>query len=88
MHYRANVQIWQLLVSTSFNELTNAVAKVAMGEKLSPRENFALNLAGTPRSLMKSETDFVEYIKLNMGNPNFKYETPGKFFASVRMLAI
>jgi len=79
MHYRANVQIWQLL--------TNAVAKVAMGEKLSPRENFALNLAGTPRSLMKNETDFVEHIKTNMDNPNFKYETPGKFFASVRVLS-
>jgi len=74
------MQIWQLL--------TNAVAKVAMGEKLSPRENFALNLAGTTRSLMKNETDFVGHIKTNMDNPNFKYGTPKQFFASVRMLAI
>jgi len=57
------MQIWQLLVSTSFNELTNAI-KVAMGEKLSPRENFALNLAGTERTLMKNETDFVEKISI------------------------
>lgn len=61
MHYRANVQIWQLL--------TNAVAKVAMGivaagDNLTVMANFALNLAGTPRSLMKNETDFVEKISI------------------------
>jgi hypothetical protein len=50
------MQIWQLL--------TNAVAKVAMGEKLSPRENFALNLAGTGKTLMKNETSFVEKISI------------------------
>ena len=73
--------------SQSWQLLTNAVAKVAMGEKLSPREFFALNLAGTERSLMKNEIPFVEHIKTNMDNPNFKYETPGKFFASVRVLS-
>ena len=70
-----NSQIWQLL--------TNAVAKVALCEKLSPRENFALNLAGTKQSLMKNETDFVEHIKTNMDNPNFRYDTPQKFFANL-----
>lgn len=72
------MQVWQLLTNAN---------KVALCEKLSPRENFALNLAGTERSLMKNEIPFVEHIKVNMDNPNFKYETPRKFFASVRMLA-
>ena len=74
--------IWDLL--------TNAVAKVALREKLSARENFALNLAGTDRSLMGADTEakFVQHIKTNMKNPNFEYNTPKKFFFSVRSMSI
>jgi hypothetical protein len=75
----AMTQIWQLL--------TGAVVKAITGKKLTPRENFALFLAGSPESLMDRDTEqrFVKHIKTNLANPNFKYDTPGKFFASVRM---
>lgn len=69
--------------------LTGAVAKAATGKKLTPRENFALFLAGSPESLMKQDVEqrFVKHIQSNLANPNFKYVSPEKFFSSVRMLS-
>ena len=74
-------QIWETL--------TGAVVKAATGKKLSPRENFALFLAGGPESLMGKDVEqrFVKYIQSNLATPNFKYVSPEKFFSSVRMLS-